>query len=243
VPAHPKHVQNALRHIYQQSLLGASAVLGVVYPVRCASCAEPLVRGELGICLACEAVLPVAFADGQDPITMARLARFELAGAARNLFEAGGLVQELVHLIKYHRDPLLAHALGCSFGERLRGSAFDRREACLVPVPLHPKKLRARGINQAEWFARGVAEGLRLPMNDLLIRTRMTPSQTGLDREGRQANVAGAFEKSARAPVPACAWIVDDVITTGATAAEAALCLRRAGCPKVGVLAIAVVVD
>jgi ComF family protein len=218
-------------------------VLGVVYPVRCASCELPLVSGESGICLACEQELPLAFADGSDPITAARLERFELKGAARNLFEAGGRVQELVHRIKYHRDPLLARALGQSFGERLRGSAFDRREACLVPVPLHHKKLRARGINQAEWFARGLAEGLRLPLNDLLVRTRMTPSQTGLDRDGRQANVAGAFAMSARAAVPACAWVVDDVITTGATAAEAALCLRRAGCPEVGVLAIAVVVD
>lgn len=109
----------------------------------------------------------------------------------------------------------------------------------LIPIPLAPKRLRQRGYNQSELLARALARTWRIPvLPDLLIRTRETPTQTALTPGTRLANVAGAFgtrnaelgTRNSAFPLPSSALIlVDDVFTTGATLAEAARALERAG--------------
>jgi ComF family protein len=110
----------------------------------------------------------------------------------------------------------------------ISGTLAEDRPDLVLPVPLHPKRLRARGFNPAATLARAIANcaGARLS-TDLLIRKRDTPSQTQLGRRQRRANVSDAFACT-RASV-ASIWLVDDVVTTGATLEEAARCLRRAG--------------
>jgi ComF family protein len=102
----------------------------------------------------------------------------------------------------------------------------------VVPVPLHPRRLRARGFNPALVVARAVARCAGSPVAaTALERLRDTPSQTGLDAAARRRNVRGALR--ARRHVPPRVWIVDDVITTGATLSEAARALRAAGAESV----------
>jgi predicted amidophosphoribosyltransferase len=116
--------------------------------------------------------------------------------------------------------------------------------AWLVPVPLGPNRLRQRGYNQSERLARALARRWRRPVVELLARTRETTTQTALTPDARLANVAGAFEvrsgkcgvRNGRVPrdsafcTPNSALVlVDDVFTTGATLAEAARALERAG--------------
>ena len=102
----------------------------------------------------------------------------------------------------------------------------------VVPVPLHPRRMRARGFDQALVLARQVGRARRLRVRArALVRVRDTPSQTGLSRTARRRNVRGAF-RAARA-VPGRIWLVDDVVTTGATLGEAARALRRAGAKEV----------
>lgn len=102
----------------------------------------------------------------------------------------------------------------------------------VIPVPLHPRRLRARGFNPAAVLGRALAEFSGAPMcTRSLRRLRDTPSQTGLDRRERRRNVAGAFLCSGQ--VPRVVWLVDDVVTTGSTLSECARMLRRGGARRV----------
>ncbi|MCH7867141.1 MAG: ComF family protein [Myxococcales bacterium] len=102
----------------------------------------------------------------------------------------------------------------------------------VVPVPLHPSRLRARGFNPATTLARAIAKqvGGRLT-TDLLIRLRDTPSQTHLGRRQRRSNIRDAFACTAVSAPDI--WLVDDVVTTRSTLEEAARCLRRAGAKNI----------
>jgi ComF family protein len=102
----------------------------------------------------------------------------------------------------------------------------------VVPVPLHPRRLCARGFNPALVVARAVARAVAAPVAaTALERVRDTPSQTGLSAAARRRNMRNALR--ARRAVPARVWLVDDVITTGATLREAARVLIGAGAQTV----------
>jgi ComF family protein len=111
--------------------------------------------------------------------------------------------------------------------------------AVLVPVPLSRDRERERGFNQAALLAERLARGLGAPFRvRWLARTRATAPQTELDAAARRANVRGAFVASTAA-AGADVVLVDDVLTTGATASECARALRAAGARAVGVLTVA----
>jgi ComF family protein len=110
----------------------------------------------------------------------------------------------------------------------------------LVPVPLHRARLRRRGYNQALELAKPLARHLGVPLrHDVLRRRRATDAQTELDAAARRRNVRGAFVVRAGVELPAHVALLDDVMTTGATLAECARVLRRAGVRRVDVWALA----
>lgn len=126
----------------------------------------------------------------------------------------------------------------------LAGEAAERMPRplpeAIVPVPLHPARIRARGYQPAGVLARALARRLGVPLLPrLLSRIRDTPSQTGRGRADRQRNVAGCFELAAGPAPPPSVWLVDDVVTTGATLGEAGRALRRGGVRRVGAICIA----
>ncbi|HEY6984674.1 MAG TPA: ComF family protein [Rhodanobacteraceae bacterium] len=114
------------------------------------------------------------------------------------------------------------------------------RPALIVAVPLHTSRLRARGYNQAWELARTLSAAFDIPLGrDLLVRTRATAAQTGLDASARRRNLRGAFAVSNVESLPAHVALFDDVMTTGATLRECARVLRRAGIARVDVWALA----
>jgi ComF family protein len=130
---------------------------------------------------------------------------------------------------------LLAHLI-C---EAARQADHQLPEA-ILPIPLHPKRLHQRGFNPACVLARALSRHYGLPcLPTALTRIRDTPSQTGLGRPARRANVKGAFAYRGRQPAPKSVWLVDDVVTTGATTEEATRVLRKAGVKKVTVICVA----
>jgi predicted amidophosphoribosyltransferase len=150
--------------------------------------------------------------------------------------------RQAVHALKYGGLPRIVHDLALAM--RSLRPATDGSSA-LIPIPLAPKRLRARGYNQSAVLARALAKTWRIPVIvDLLVRTRETPTQTALTPGTRLANVAGAFGlriddgglrigsqpiKSAIRNPQFTVVLVDDVFTTGATLAEAARALEQAG--------------
>ncbi len=111
----------------------------------------------------------------------------------------------------------------------------------LVPVPLHPLRRLERGYDQALLLSRAISKATDLPTRRALARSRYTDPQGEPGHRSRSANVQAAFRarRSARELRERPVWLVDDVLTSGATASECARILRRAGASRVGLLVIA----
>jgi ComF family protein len=116
----------------------------------------------------------------------------------------------------------------------------DRRFDVVVPMPLHWRRQWQRGFNQSELLARVTARRRGVPMVNAVRRTRATSAQAGLSNAARRENVAGAFRvRKPRAIEARRVLLIDDVMTTGATASACALALKRAGAKSVTLLALA----
>lgn len=148
--------------------------------------------------------------------------------AAQSLyrFEGEGGVREILHRIKYDDDEKLALGLGKQLGRQILQSNAALPD-CLVPVPLHPNKLKKRGFNQSERLARGIASAIDIPVEDnLLIRKGDQSSQTKLGRMHRWENISEAFDLKNSLRPGVHIGIVDDMITTGSTLEACALLLK-----------------
>jgi ComF family protein len=145
-----------------------------------------------------------------------------------------GVLRELIHLYKYGKVRTLARPLSGWLAQALpRDEAFD----ALVPVPLYWRRRWQRGFNQAELLARGLSRRTGIPVVTALGRVRPTPAQAGLSTSARRRNVAKAFR--ARDVQGKRILLIDDVMTTGATATSCALALKQAGARRVALLTVA----
>ena len=147
-----------------------------------------------------------------------------------------GAIRYLVTRAKFHTDLAALRTLGELLARKLLRTTLQQPDA-LVPVPLHPARLRERGYNQATEVARLLSKRLSVPLlNNRCYRVRMTVPQSelrGIKR--RRRNVRDAFALRAGIPVAGSVAIVDDVMTTGMTVNEVARCLKRNGCEHVQV--------
>jgi ComF family protein len=153
------------------------------------------------------------------------------------LSEAGNLnpLARAVRALKFHGH----RAVGRCLGAALADLGPIPPDALLVPVPLHPTRLRERGYNQAYLLAQGLSRRCGRPLETrALVRHRPTPAQATLDAAARRANLTGAFRAS-NAIAGASVVLVDDVFTTGATADACARALRAAHASRVIVLTVA----
>ena len=150
-------------------------------------------------------------------------------------------MREAIHAFKFGGRRGLADPLGDLMTELGLSALPGATPDLLLPVPLHRRRERERGYNQALLLSRRLQRAWGIPVAaDVLVRRGTTAPQANLDAPARRRNVGGAFA----VPNPEAVFgrhvvLVDDVLTTGATAGECARCLLRAGASTVGVLTIA----
>jgi ComF family protein len=144
------------------------------------------------------------------------------------------VLRNLIHLLKYGKVRTLARPLSGLLAQALpRDEVFD----ATVPVPLFWLRRIKRGFNQSELLARGLAHRTGIPVLNALGRVRPTPTQAGLSNSARRLNVSKAFRS--RDVRGKRILLIDDVMTTGATAAACASALKQAGARRVALLTVA----
>ncbi|MFC4819988.1 ComF family protein [Dokdonella ginsengisoli] len=225
----------------------AARALRLVLPPRCLLCAAPGADGR-DLCAGCAGDLapnPVCCPRCALPLAVPApacgqcLKREPPFAAAWAPFRYEHPLDLLEARFKFHADLAAGRVLSSLMIERVAIDA-PALPALLIPVPLHTARLRERGYNQALELARPLARAFAIPLRaDLLLRTRATPPQTGLDAKTRRRNLRGAFAVAVGATLPGHVALVDDVMTTGATLRECARALRAAGVARVDVWALA----
>jgi len=234
----------------------------LLFPRPCPGCDVPLGTGHPGeFCAACTATLPWlrppfcvicgdAFrvaAAGDAAIFADRLCGHcretrPAYAVARAAFLYAGPVRHAIHHLKFDGWKATGPGFGALMVRAIGGAGGILEGIDLVaPVPLHVARLRERGFNQADVLARTIATAIHRPLvSGLLRRTRSTPPQVGLDRAARKENLRDAFEIGDQVEVAGgTILLVDDVMTTGATAHACARVLRKAGAADVRVAAFA----
>lgn len=192
------------------------------FPPACVHCERVLLAGEEWLCLPCLGHLPKtrhAF-QPDNSVASAFVGRIPLVRAGAYLrFHKGGVVQSLMHQLKYRGHPDVGVWLGALAGEDWKDSGFFRGVDGLVPVPLHPKKFKKRGYNQAERIAAGLSSVTGIPVWDqYLYRKRHSETQTRKGRFERWENVERIFALQDSGPLRhSHLMVIDDVLTTGAT--------------------------
>jgi ComF family protein len=226
------------------------SIHGFLLPPHCVFCGA---RGQpllLDLCAPCAADLPtnrnpcarcavsLAGADGIDRHCGRCLARAPPFDRALAPYRYAYPLDHLVRRFKYQNALGCGRVLGTLLARHVAKHASPLPEA-LIPVPLHRERHRARGFNQAFEIARHLTALLEVGIDDrLCVRVRDTKDQTQLSARERRKNLRKAFEVI-RAPPFAHVALVDDVLTTGSTAAELARVLKGAGVKRVEVWAVA----
>lgn len=205
----------------------------------CADCFAKLSFSQKTMCLVCGK-------SAIDGLTHPHCQNAYTVDGAFIALEYVGVMKKLMYVFKYQpyvQD--LSRMLSELFVESLiQKEAFmavlnTHTELLLMPIPLHAKKLRARGYNHATLLAKHLSKKLRIPLMDGLVRTKETVIQARLSKQQRKENIRGAFALKKVADVKGkTIFVVDDILTTGTTCLEAANVLKKAGAKSVYALAL-----
>ncbi len=197
-------------------------IADLLFPRLCPVCGRALNAGEKYVCALCMAELPRTGYHKIEFNAMEQLfaGKVPVERATGYFFyERGSRHAAILHSLKYRNQPYLGKWIASQFAKEIAGSGFFEGISAIVPVPLHRSKLAARGYNQSEYIARGIAEVAGCPVLPLVKAVKGHETQTSKGQHERLLNTVGVFKASAEAKRFAGSHIllVDDVVTTGAT--------------------------
>ena len=232
------------------------ALAELICPRRCSSCATPLDSTSHGVlCARCEAKLPTIgefrcsrcghptglYAEIESGCGSCGPLKSLMFRKAVGVLRYDGVAREMIHGLKYRSDLGAGRYLAEFLVRQLEAESFMQDVQLVLPVPLHWFRRLRRGLNQAEMPARAISRAFGIPMmTGNLRRIRNTASQTSLTQVQRTENIRGAFRVGKPAELAGkTVLLVDDVVTTCATASECARTLRLAGAKAVYVASLA----
>lgn len=215
---------------------GLVDLLMLFFPSNCLVCGKRLDTSRIVLCFQCELNMPKpGFADSvNNPVSQIFWGRIPImAGSSLFRFEKGSAYQSLIHELKYRGNRKAGLYLGRLLGQELKQDVFSECDL-LLPVPLHPRRLKQRGYNQSELIARGASEIMKIPLRtDLIRRKQYQRSQTSMGRQERFENMDKAFTFCG-SPIELKnkkILLIDDIVTTGATLeACGSLLLEQCNC-------------
>ena len=227
------------------------------YPRMCEGCCKPLLTTEKILCISCSMQLPeTGYPDIEDNETASRFAgRIPFVYATSYAyFTSDGLLQHLLHGLKYKDKKEIGYYLGKRLGQSIQKNLLTAAQHgtlqplpidIIIPVPLHKAKHAKRGYNQSMLIAEGISDILKIAASDkLLVRKRNTESQTNKTRAERVNNMTEAFEIREKGKLTGKHILLcDDVLTTGATLEACALALMKDKSIKISLATIGIAVS
>lgn len=219
-------------------------MLNLLFPRVCVGCRQQLMKSETVLCMACTHMLPMAcfHKTGSEILKDKFYGRILIENATALIyFEKRGLVQQLMHSLKYRGKKEVGNFFGTWLGAELATQDCYQEIDMVIPVPLHKQKLKKRGYNQVAGFGKEIAKALDVPYrDDVLLKISKSGSQVFKTRilrfEAEEVFTAQNLNTISGAHV----LLVDDIITTGATLERCALQLLKADNVRISIATIAV---
>jgi predicted amidophosphoribosyltransferase len=217
-----------------------TSFLQLLYPKCCFACDQVLIRSENWLCTVCRFELPKPGLFLEQPNWISHkldgLIEYDRVHAYF-LFAEGGKVQHILHQIKYKGQEKLGEYLGACVGRSFSPEDYD----IILPMPLHPSRMKERGYNQAACIARGISHESGIPLSVAhLLRTKQVASLIGLNRAERYQTLEEVFEVIRPDELDGLRiLLIDDTMTTGATFLAAGAKIKAASTGKLSFLALA----
>ena len=220
------------------SACGTVLIYDRAYPF-CPECLSTIQFAATPLCTSCGQ--PFATSEGTNHLCEDCIMSPPPFSIARSLGKYDAALLDTIHLFKYHGKISVGEDLGKMMATTSYDSLVIQHYSPIIPVPLHPNRLKERGFNQSLVLAQQISKRFSIPLDfTSLRRTVLTEAQVNLSREKRAANVRGAFEVTDRNRIKVKKiLLIDDVYTTGSTVKECSKILKKNGAHEVAVLTLA----
>ncbi|WP_256527406.1 ComF family protein [Flavobacterium sp. HSC-32F16] len=199
---------------------------------------------EMVLCTNCRHEMPLTqyYLDSNNQAVKKFYGKVDVEHASAFLyFNKKGIVQELIHNLKYKGHEEIGTVLGNWYAEDLKELKLENTFDAVIPVPLHPRKFKERGYNQVTTFGKALAESLKIPFDDtVLYRKKYSKTQSKKNLLGRSENIENIFDVYVSEENQNKHFlIVDDVLTTGATLEACSRALLKISGAKISIVCMA----
>nr|WP_244201569.1 ComF family protein [Flavobacterium cutihirudinis] len=219
-------------------------LINLFFPKVCSGCRSVLMTNETVLCTSCRHEMPLTqyHLDAKNEAVKKFYGKIEIEHASAFLyFNKKGIVQELIHNLKYKGHEEIGTVLGHWYAEDLKELKLNNSFEVVIPVPLHPKKFKERGYNQVTAFGKALSESLNLTFDEtVLFRKKYSKTQSKKNLLGRSENIESIFDVHfSERNHNKHFLIVDDVLTTGSTLEACSKALLKIPGAKISIVCMA----